>query len=195
MQPHILIERLASYFYLPDQLLALLLNFLTNRTQQVLINGVLSKTLDANKDVSFFLYFLFYILTAVGALRQIAFLLNFQMTLLCCLQGTESDHGNALPDFVKRCDDRFLDLNVSKTKEVIIDFRKHKANATVSMIHREDAEIVESYKYLGTLFDSQLRFDINTDSVVKQAHHSSAAENKFLCGLQIYPVYCMLFVH
>lgn len=32
MQPHILIERLASYFNLPDQLLTLFLNFLTDRT-------------------------------------------------------------------------------------------------------------------------------------------------------------------
>lgn len=33
MQPHILIEHLASYFMLPDQILLLLLNFLTDRVQ------------------------------------------------------------------------------------------------------------------------------------------------------------------
>ena len=31
LQPHILIERLASYFNLPHQLISLILNFLTNR--------------------------------------------------------------------------------------------------------------------------------------------------------------------
>ncbi len=43
MQPYILIERLASYFNLPDHLVTLFLNFLTDRTQQVLVNGVMSK--------------------------------------------------------------------------------------------------------------------------------------------------------
>ena len=42
MQPHILIHRLSSYFNLPDQFLLLLLNFLTDRKQQVLVNGTLS---------------------------------------------------------------------------------------------------------------------------------------------------------
>lgn len=39
MQPHILIERLDSYFNLPHQLLILILNFLTERVQQVFVNG------------------------------------------------------------------------------------------------------------------------------------------------------------
>lgn len=43
MQPHILIERLASYFDLPDQLLMLILNFLIERLQQVFVNEQMSK--------------------------------------------------------------------------------------------------------------------------------------------------------
>lgn len=42
MQPHILIQRLASDFNLPDQLLVLILSFLTGRVQQVLVNGLRS---------------------------------------------------------------------------------------------------------------------------------------------------------
>ena len=48
MQPHILIERLASYFKLPDQLLVLLLDFLTDRIQQVLVNGHIKNTKVSN---------------------------------------------------------------------------------------------------------------------------------------------------
>ena len=44
VQPHILINRLASHFRRPDQLLMLFLNFLTERTQQVLVNGKLSNS-------------------------------------------------------------------------------------------------------------------------------------------------------
>lgn len=39
MQPHILFDCHASYFELPNQFLVLLLNFLTNRIQRVLVNG------------------------------------------------------------------------------------------------------------------------------------------------------------
>lgn len=38
VQPHILIERLASRFMLPDQILLMILNFF-NRLQQVFVNG------------------------------------------------------------------------------------------------------------------------------------------------------------
>ena len=89
--------------------------------------------------------------------------------LLSLLQGAESDHGCALPAFVEWCDKNFLDLNVSKTKELVIDFRKNKVNPTHSIIHGEDVDIVDSYKYLGTVFDSHLKFDVNTESIVKRS--------------------------
>ena len=48
MQPHILIERLSSYFNLPDQLLLLILNFLIKRVLQVFVNGKMSTTTVSN---------------------------------------------------------------------------------------------------------------------------------------------------
>lgn len=44
MQPHVLITRLASHFSLLSQLLTVLLDFLTDRTQCVLVNGNVSNT-------------------------------------------------------------------------------------------------------------------------------------------------------
>ena len=84
------------------------------------------------------------------------------------LQGSESDHGNALTDFISWCDDNFLDLNVSKTKELIIDFRRNSNTAKECIIHKESVEIVTSYKYLGTIFDDHLKFDVNTEAIVKR---------------------------
>ena len=88
--------------------------------------------------------------------------------LLSLLQGSESDHGNALTDFISWCDDNFLDLNVSKTKELIIDFRRNRNTAKECIIHKESVEIVTSYKYLGTIFDDHLKFDVNTEAIVKR---------------------------
>lgn len=52
---------------------------------------------------------------------------------------------------------------------MIIDFRRASSH-DLSVIHGEDVEMVESYKYLGTVIDSKLRFDLNTDAIVKRGN-------------------------
>ena len=55
----------------------------------------------------------------------------------------------ALDDFTEWCDEPYLDLNVNKTKEVIVDFRRYTYGAI--QIRGETVEIVHSYKYLGMI--------------------------------------------
>ena len=88
--------------------------------------------------------------------------------LLTLLRGEEDGHGDALSDFWDWCDSNFLEMNVSKTKEMIVDFRKTKVDVIASMIHNEPVEIVDSFKYLGTVFDNKLKWDVNTEQVVKR---------------------------
>ena len=54
----------------------------------------------------------------------------------------QSDHNSALSEFVRWCDDSFLDLNVSKTRELIIDFRRHSDEPKLCVIHNENVQIV-----------------------------------------------------
>ena len=51
---------------------------------------------------------------------------------------------------------------------MVIDFRRNKQAFTESVIDGEKIEIVSSYKYLGTVFDNQLKFDVNTEALVKR---------------------------
>ncbi len=78
MQPHILIEKLASYFNMPDQLLNLFLNFLTDRTQAVLVNSLMSKSLFSNtgslQGCVLSPLLLSYTLTVAGLLKRMVFL-------------------------------------------------------------------------------------------------------------------------
>ena len=69
------------------------------------------------------------------------------------LRGTQDGHGAALNDFTEWCDESYLDcdLNVSKTKEMIIDFRRPGHAHGAIPIHDEIVEIVVSSKYLGTI--------------------------------------------
>ena len=65
----------------------------------------------------------------------------------------QDGHGAALDDFTEWCDEPYLDLNVSKTKEMIVDFRRQGHTLGGIQIHGEAVEIAHSYKYLGTIFE------------------------------------------
>ena len=58
----------------------------------------------------------------------------------------QDGHGAALGDFTEWCDEPYLDLNVSKTKEMIVDFRRRGHTLGKIQIHAEAAEIIHSYK-------------------------------------------------
>ena len=55
--------------------------------------------------------------------------------------------------FVNWCDKNYLYLNVSKIKEMCIGFRKNQTCPKTVYIKGEAVERVETYKYLGVVFD------------------------------------------
>ena len=61
-----------------------------------------------------------------------------------------------------RSEMNYLMLNVSKTKELVIDFRQKPSYLPDLVIKGEKVERVSQYKYLGTVLDSWLNFDQNT---------------------------------
>ena len=157
MQPHILIDHLASYFKLPDQFLLLLLDFLTNRIQQVLVNGHMSRIRQSNtgSPQGFILSPLLFIMytDSCRMSHEGSYFVKFSddTALLTLLQGQDSGHGQALPAFTKWCSDRLLDLNVSKTKELIIDF-KNLLNTIVKVCSKITGI---QQRNLGTIWEKQ----------------------------------------
>ena len=172
-QPCLLIKRLISDFKLSHQLVLLILDLLTNRQQRVFVNGCLSDIVVTNTGsqvcvlppLLYILYTDSYRSSCDGS-----FLVKFSddTVLLSLLRSAQHDHGVALPAFVDWCKDNFLELNASKTKDMVIDFRHNKQAFTESVMDGEKIEIVSSYKYLGTVFDNQLKFDVNTKALVKR---------------------------
>ena len=59
-----------------------------------------------------------------------------------------------IENFVNRCDKNYLYLNVSRTKEMCIDFRKNQRCPKPVYIKGETVERVDTYKYVGVVFDS-----------------------------------------
>ena len=62
----------------------------------------------------------------------------------------------------------YLQINVSKTKDMFIDFRRQAHSQEAFTIKGQTIEQVTSYKYLGTVIDSTLNFDLNCEAVFKK---------------------------
>lgn len=86
------------------------------------------------------------------------------------LQNGETGHGPAISDFVEWCEEFHLHLNVLKTKDMIIDFRRNVHMHKVTYIKDQIVESVQSYKYLGTIIDSKLSFGANCEAVCRKGH-------------------------
>jgi len=68
------------------------------------------------------------------------------------------------------CEDNYLNLNVSKTKEVIWDFRRKRTDTEPVVIDDKNVEVVDSYKYLGCVIDNKLKFDSHVHSQIRKAN-------------------------
>ncbi len=67
------------------------------------------------------------------------------------------------------CQDNCLSLNVSKTKELIVDFRKRQHSYTPLMISGTPVERVSSFKYLGVNIPEDLTWTTHIQTQVKKA--------------------------
>ena len=56
---------------------------------------------------------------------------------------------NEIDHVVKWCGDNNPSLNVNKTKEIVIDFRKRKGEHAPVYINGDEVERVESFRFLG----------------------------------------------
>lgn len=63
---------------------------------------------------------------------------------------------------------RRLKLNVTKNKDMVMDFwRKSSHPPSQTFIKGTAIDIIAQYKYVGTVTDINLKFDLNSDAVCK----------------------------
>ena len=71
--------------------------------------------------------------------------------------------------FVRWCEDNYLHLNTSKTREMLVDFTRTRKDALEPVrINGVEVERVDAHRYLGVVFDSKLKFHDNTNDVLKR---------------------------
>ena len=174
IQPHLLGYRLLNDFLLDPSLVGWIMDFLTQRSQCVRVNGTMSDKLLSSTGspqgccLSPVLYILYT--NNCTSMYENRHILKFadDSVIVSLLTGEEQVHGPVVNDFVSWCDVSFLQLNVSKTKEVIVDLRKFPSIPVPISIKGVEIERVDSYKYLGIVIDKDLSFGPHVDTVTKK---------------------------
>ena len=162
IQPHLLAEKLLSRFNLDFKLVGWIIDFLTNRCQCVRVNRCVSSEsfTSTGSPQGCVLSPLLYILYTddCRSRHQDRHIVKFadDSALVSLLRDCETDHGPVVNDFINWCENSFLHLNVNKTKDMCIDFRRGKSPPKPTTIGGAEIEIVSKYKYLGSTLDDKV---------------------------------------
>ncbi|KAK3521159.1 hypothetical protein QTP70_000523 [Hemibagrus guttatus] len=130
-----------------------IMDFLTNRPQHVRSGHICSTTITLNTGVP-----------------QGCVLSPFLYSLLIS-DNDETAYMSEVQHLVAWYGDNNLLINTSKTKEIIVDFRREKGR-THNPIHINGMAVkrVYSFKFLGTHISEDLSWTTNTSSLIKKAH-------------------------
>jgi len=84
----------------------------------------------------------------------------------------ETAYREEVRDLAVWCQDNNLSLNVIKTKEMIVDYRKRRTEHAPILIDGAVVEQVESFKFLGVHITNKLSWSKHTKTVVKRARQN-----------------------
>ena len=178
IQPHLLIPKMLG-MGVSEKLALWVLQFLTQRSQFVAIKTEKGQTYESSiiitntgapqGSVIAPVLFTLYTNDCQSTCHNVPLIKYADDTSIQALITSDTDLTNYMIEigrFVTWCKDHYLQLNIKKTKEFIIDFRR-KDNAHDSIvISGETVERVNEYKYLGVVFDDQLNWYSQSKSVL-----------------------------
>ena len=77
---------------------------------------------------------------------------------------------NKVLSLTEWCSHHNLDLNIAKTKELVVDFRRQRKETSPLSINAVVVERVDSFKFLGTIISSSLKWEDNITAIILKAH-------------------------
>ncbi len=82
----------------------------------------------------------------------------------------ETAYREEVSTLTKWCQENHLSLNIDKTKELVVDYRRQSREHTPITIDKTPVEWVNSFKFLGVHITEYLTWSAHTDAVLKKAH-------------------------
>ena len=174
IKPDIVVRKLKSLQVSPT-ICAFILDFLTNRLQKVCINNQYSSSLSIDTggpqgcvlSAVIFITYTNDLKSSYPNCRLIKYADDTVITGLIS-DNQESDYINQISDVCEWCKSHNLLLNVTKTKEVIFDFRHSVVNHLPLTIDNSPVDICDSFKYLGVTFDNKLNWSDHAALIVSK---------------------------
>uniref|UniRef100_A0A3B1JTN4 Reverse transcriptase domain-containing protein n=1 Tax=Astyanax mexicanus TaxID=7994 RepID=A0A3B1JTN4_ASTMX len=173
--PQNLIRKLSS-LGLNTPLCNWILDFLTGRPQSVRFGGSTSSTITLNTGApqgSVLSPLLFTLLThdcaAKNSSNSFIKFADDTTVLGLITKGDESAYREEVHRLTDWCTVNNLHLNVDKTKEMVVDFRRAQHTHSPLNIDGSSVEIVKSTKFLGVHLADNLTWTLNTSSTAKKA--------------------------
>ena len=80
------------------------------------------------------------------------------------------EYRKEIENLVNWCGNNNLSLNVIKSKEIAINFKKRSGGHAPVYINGAKVEMVESFKFLGVQITNNLSWSLHADAIVKKAH-------------------------
>uniref|UniRef100_A0AAZ1X703 Reverse transcriptase domain-containing protein n=1 Tax=Oreochromis aureus TaxID=47969 RepID=A0AAZ1X703_OREAU len=173
--PDILITKLVT-LGLPPLTCAWIKDFLTNRPQTVRLGPHLSstRTLSTGSPQGCVLSPLLYSLYThdCSPTHNNTLIIKFadDTTVVGLIsKGDEAEYREEVLKLAAWCSENKLTLNTKKTKELIVDFRRHNTDLAPLYINGECVERVHTFRFLGVLISAEISWTDNISAVVKKA--------------------------
>ena len=175
IQPHLLVKK-SLHLNVPCGLIRWTFEYLTNRSQYVKIDqSSISNVIFSNTGApqgSVLAPFLFTVYTSDCRSQSLKCpLIKFADDTALIGLISKDDDGvflSQVDSFVNHCDTNHLELNVSKTKEMLIDFRLTSPDPQLVDIKGSSVARVDTYKYLGIVLNNKLSWGDHVDFIVKK---------------------------
>ncbi|XP_062844747.1 zinc finger protein 420-like, partial [Trichomycterus rosablanca] len=172
IQPCILGEKMEN-MRVDKTMITWVLDYLSERPQYVQLGTCQSDRLISNIGapqgtvLSPFLFTLYT--TDFQYKSDLCHLQKFSDAVVGCIRdGQEDEYRDLVSSFVEWCERNHLLLNVSKTKEMLVDFRRNRTTSGPVTIMGQTVELVDMYKYLGVWLDNRLDWRANTEAVYRK---------------------------
>ncbi|KAK2878201.1 hypothetical protein Q8A73_012383 [Channa argus] len=173
--PQHLTEKL-SILGLNTSLCNWILDFLTGRPQSVRIGNNISSTTTLSTGAPqgcVLSPLLFTLLThdcvAMHSSNHLVKFADDTTVVGLISKNDESAYREEVQRLTAWCGANNLSLNVNKTKEMVVDFRRAQGDHSPLIIDGSSVEIVKSTKFLGVHLADNLTWSVNTSSITKKA--------------------------